>query len=574
MLRACPSLRMWRRSVSDSMFGVHPTFIGEVRVTPELLRIARLPRRTSPPAGYEGLTASLRSSTGTMELRPIQAQALAELHLCRGLLGPIRVGAGKTLVSFLAPLMVGSKRPLLLVPAKLRDKTKRDFAELWKHWDQPLIITVLSYELLGREQASKLMDEVHPDLIIADEAHKLANHHAAVTRRVGRYMEERPDTVFVALSGTLTKRRLRDFVHLAEWALGDQAPIPLEYKDLEAWGYALDEETKNPLRYRSGALSQLCGPEDGSFVGLNKIRHAFHRRLVETPGVVATDETAIDASIVIASWFSDWKPAKSILDGFKQLREDWETPEGMYLTSPVEVWRHARELALGFYYRWEPEPPQEWLEARRIWAAFVRNKLGHSGSLDSPAQVSRQFSDTVEYLQWERVKNDYEPTTVPIWLDDEVLCGAAAWVQAEGGIAWIEHQAVGAKLESLGVPYYGRMGVRLGEPIEEARGGIAASIAANREGRNLQHYSQNLVLSSPTTGSAWEQMIGRTHRDGQKADEVSFEVFVGCRELLRGLWQAVSDAQYQKGIVGSCQKLLEATITVPRPGQEKQHEYL
>jgi hypothetical protein len=83
--------------------------------------------------------------------------------------------------------------------------------------------------------------------------------------------------------------------------------------------------------------------------------------------------------------------------------------------------------------------------------------------------------------------------------------------------------------------YYGRGGVdENGRPIEQhvKDWSMIASIASNAEGRNLQGWSNNLITSCPPNGSQIEQLLGRTHRDGQEADEVNVEVMLGCAENL------------------------------------------
>lgn len=538
----------------------------------ELARVKGLPRRYRPPEGSEDLTEVLMQPRGAMALRDIQAQALAELFVLSGLFGLIRVGAGKTLITYLAPTMVDAKRPVLLVPAKLREKTYRDFEELEVDWKPGPPIKIVGYELLGRSQSASLLEELQPDLIMADEAHYLKNCKAAVTKRVGRYMEARPETKFVALSGTMTKRSLFDFAHLAEWCLGELAPVPLQWRDLDQWSRALDEDSVYTEWYHAGALRQLC-PEDVDWSKLvveygnerTAARELFRDRLVTTPGVVATKETPIDASLVIEPWLEEHVMDEDVQRAFDGLYNLWVTPDGIPLDSPVAVWRYSRELALGFYYRWEPEPPKYWLDARKVWSAFVREKLGRSSSLDSPSQVAAMFKDTPEFEAWAEVKDTYEYELVPVWLDHSVVSRAVDWSRKQEGIVWVEHRTVGELLEEYGLPYYGNLGLRKGKPIESAVGSVAASIAANKEGRNLQKYHRNLVLSPPTTGSAWEQMLGRTHRDGQKADEVTVEVYTGCLESHRAVWQAVSDAKFQQGVTGSPQKLTAATITVARP---------
>ena len=534
------------------------TYAGTVRDSDELRRVYALPSRVEPPTGYERLSELFRLPGSKAEFRPIQAQALAELRVVEGLIGLMRVGSGKTLVTRFASEMFDVQKPLLIVPAKLIEKTKREFAELDKEWRTPQVpITLMSYERLGRARWATYLEETLPDMIICDEAHRLKNPRAAVTRRVHRFIKEWPDTRFVALSGTLTRRSLMDFAHLAEWALGDGAPIPLQWPDLQEWCAALDEDSLVQGRFAPGALEVFMYPDEE---GLEAVRRGVKRRIISTPGVVATEESPIDASLLIDDWWPSYQPPEVIVEATKRLHDDWETPDDVLLTSAADVWRHARELALGFYYRWNPRPPDWWLDPRREWSAFVRATLLRSRTLDSEQQVAEIHREARIYLNWAEVRDQFKPNIEAVWLDTTVMSFVAGWTQ-EPGIVWVEHQAVADKLVEFGVPYYGRMGLnRFGQPIEDAEGGIAASIEANKEGRNLQKYNRNLVLSPPTTGQAWEQLLGRTHRDGQKADEVLVEVFFGCTENIKAFFQAMNDARYQRGITGTPQKLLEATV--------------
>lgn len=545
-----------------------------VPVSGELTRIARLPRRLWSPSNLEALArelgALLRTPDGTMALRPIQAQALFELGTTGGLFGVLRVGAGKTLISLLAPVVSFAQRPVLLIPAKLCGKTSRDWAELARHWLIPPP-HVISYEWLGRVQAAEALDEIAPDLIVADEAHKLKNPKAAVTRRVRRYMREHPETRFVAMSGTITKRSLFDYAHLALWSLKAQrSPVPVRFGDVETWADALDERKGQTRRADPGALAVLCNEEERAAWNVDRrsaARRAYRRRLVETPGVVATQETPIDASIVI----SEVEPPASpeVDEAFETLRRTWTTPDGWPIADGITLARHAREIALGFYYVWDPRPPRAWLEARAVWCAFVREKLSRSRTLDSELQVRQAFPDAPELAEWLAIRDTFEPHTVAEWLDGSIAQFCADWAFEHGGIVWTSHRCFGEVLHSLGVPYYGRGGKTYhGDVIEDhpTDRPMAASVQSNAEGRNLQAWSSNLITCPMPDGGGWEQLLGRTHRDGQEADEVTVDVIVSCAEHVGAFWQAVADARYVQDSTGSPQKLLLADVNVPRAG--------
>jgi len=83
---------------------------------------------------------------------------------------------------------------------------------------------------------------------------------------------------------------------------------------------------------------------------------------------------------------------------------------------------------------------------------------------------------------------------------------------------------------------------------------------ANSEGRNLQQWNKSLVISCQPSGKLFEQLLGRTHREGQEADEVSYEVMFACKEQMDGFYQALADARYLQDTLGSPQKLLYADL--------------
>lgn len=546
--------------------------VGEVKPNDELRRIARLPRRLWDSYAEEladELTVILRAPGGTMRLRPIQAVALAEIGTVGGMFGPIRVGAGKTLVSLLAPECAFACRPLLLVPASLVGKTERDQAVLRAHWRLPEFVRIMSYEWLGRVQAAEALEDYRPDLIVCDEVHRLKNPRAAVTRRVRRYMSECPETKFVGMSGTVTKRSIKDYAHIIRWThKPDAVPIPRWHGDLELWADALDERKGQIRRADPGALRVLCNEDEDRAWDQEPrrtARRAYRRRLVETPGVVATKETPIDASIRVRG--VEPPVSKAIDEAFARLRYRWETPDGWPIADGLAMFRHARELALGFYYVWDPRPPAHWLEARRAWAAFVRNVLRHSRKLDSELQVRNRFGDADECRAWLAVREEFVPNTEPRWIDASVLRFATAWAHKHKGIVWTEHTCFGELLsKTSGIPYYGRKGLdERGNPIDVHSPGtpLIASIQSNSTGRNLQAWSSNLIASMPANGMQTEQLFGRTHRDGQDADEVLFDVLVSCAEHVGAFWQAVRDCEFVHDSTGSPQKLLVADVDMP-----------
>jgi hypothetical protein len=555
-----------------------------VEDTREVARIARLPRRVWPDdqaaALAAMLTAELRTPGGTMSLRSVQAVAIYEAMQCGGLFGPIRVGGGKTLVTLLLPAVLEAKRPILLLPAALVEKTWHDYHQLREHWRLPTNVQIESYEMLSLVQSAKKLEYVEPDLIVADEVHYLKNKRAGRTRRVVRYMDAHPDTRFVALSGTVMKGSIREFAHILRWCLKAGAPIPATDDEVGAWADALDEKV-NPLgRRQPGALFSI-GHAEGED-DLTRARRVFQGRLLETHGVVASAKNdGVTCSLRVSA--IEYEPAPVTVEHIRQMREGtkdsrgkyvvrpWTTPDGWTFATPLEFKMYLRQLALGFNSCWDPRPPPEWTEARRDWATFVRDTLAESDALDTELQVANAVDAgrlrTTTLKAWRAVRDSYKVQPKDVWHDDAALRVCAEWMERERGIVWCEHVFFAKRLSrETGAAYYGAQGLtESGESITLVKPGraIIASVKANSAGRNLQMFSTNLVTSFPPDALTAEQMIGRTHRDGQEADEVVVDILLGCREHYDSLQRALDGARAASDTLGHDQKLFLADIVIP-----------
>jgi hypothetical protein len=545
-----------------------------VQESDEFRRIFALPRR-SLDLKYgewlaERITALYRQPGGRMKLHALQALALEAIHDHNGCVAPITVGGGKTLIALLAPSIVGAKRPMLLVPAKLRDKTHRDVRYYRQHFRLPNVY-VESYEKLGRVTGAEILERYAPDMIIADEAQRLKNRSAAVTRRVRRYLSKSTGVRVVILSGTITTRSLMDYAHLLEWALRERSPAPRLFQVAQEWSQALDEKVVD--RVGPGVLTKFWNEEEallGERDPVAATRRAYRRRIVETPGVVASVDGGVETSLQICVEFRPPGPAATA--AIETMSRTWETPCGYAIGSPLEKWRHELEMQCGFYYLWDPPAPREWLERRSAWAKVCREILALNRSgLDSELQVAQaidkgDFHRGKEELDaWRAVRDTFKPNNVPKFIDDTYLEQVEKWVKEAPGIVWTLHVAFGERLsEKLGLPFYSKGGLnRDGVAIESEKGDrpIVASIQSNGEGRNLQQFCRNLVVVPPSTGSIWEQLIGRTHRRGQQADEVVFDVWLGCDAAFRGMAQAIRDARYIQDQTGNVQRLVIADYT-------------
>jgi hypothetical protein len=502
-----------------------------VENSPDLQRILDLPRRTVTDVD---LSDVLRLRKGRQDLRPAQSLALYELAEYGGLLGPMHVGGGKTLVALLAPYLLEAERPVMLVPAAM--KRRADYMEYAKHWPIKMPL-MLGYEELGRASRAGALTGLRPDLVIADEAHRLKNPNAAVTRRVTRYVEQ-SGCRFLGLSGTFLSTCIG--VHrMGQWALGDLSPFPHATPTAQRWDAALDPTIPWNQRALPGALFAF-GAEPAK---------DYHQFTLDSPGVVHSPGKGCAASLVA----SKWRP--EIPEECRRLIAQVEAtscrPDGEPM-EPVEEARCLAQLALGCWYSWDPLPPLPWLDARRRWVLFVQSVRDRfdTDDMDSPAQIEAAYPE--QAAAWHRVKSTYKPRTVVRWVSDAVLRQAVGWAKSTGGVVWTRWDAVGKKLQSWGLPYYGQGALGPdGTHVEQARGPIAASIRTCGQGANLQYqYQHSLFLDLPGGPDIWEQLIGRTHRSGQPRDEVFIDINASTsyhqRTLRRALQQAADSPENRK----------------------------
>lgn len=587
-----------------------------VQVCAEFKRIDALPRRVAAVDAHtvERVSAMMLRPGAVGALRPIQVQALLECLQSGGMLGPIRVGAGKTLISFLAPTICGAQRPVLLVPAKLREKTIHEYVEAARTWRVHPRLTVDSYQMQSRaDHAARMLDHA-PDMLILDECHALKSPLPAVTRRITRYVErgcsahEDKDPRcaecvarvirVVPLSGTLIRADIRDAAHLAAWALGAGSPFPRTWTALETWGAAMDQK-RDPGEHAADAGVLLRWAKGDT---VSDVREGFRDRVRQTPGVIATTDAGPEIPLVLERW----SPASSpeIDRAVEQLAATWQLPDGRDIEDPLRQTDALNTLALGFWYRWRVEPPKRWLHTRRLWAWFVRQTIAaRRYQLDSVEQVARACRDgaipvptIAELLEereercdhrgiwwtksdkpvpwdvdptapiataWRDVAPTFEPESEARWFDDSVAQQAARWAQETGGIVWTQFGPFGRRLDDLGVPYYGAGGLRAGVMIERASGPVAASVAANSEGRNLQsQWSRSLVTSvrgGRQSAAGLEQLIARTHRDGQTSESVRVAFMLVHEHQSVAFASVLNGARYLEQTTGQPQKLTIAT---------------
>lgn len=438
---------------------------------------------------------------------------------------------------------------------------------------------------------------------VVHNCHRAKNPKAACTRKLHGYIESRraigaPLTV-VVMSGTMSRTSLRDHATLQRLALGDGAPVPHRSDTVTAWNAILGEgDEADNLYLEAGVLADwarpdLLGPEREAVAWAGSrasIRVGFRQRMLDTPGVIGSAVAPCDAALTLDAWTP---PVPDVVtNALAALYADGEMPDGQTCGDALELYRHESTLALGFWDRWKIQPPAIWRQSRRLWHNVTRRILANSKKRHSVLDVANAIDrgeiadpNLREYVtRWEIAKVDelmaqappdltvlrcwravepaFAPSSAPVWLCDDLVRAAGAWLEREKGVVWVDSVAFGRALEGLGFSYYGAGGLdKRKRTIETASGPIVASVASSGTGRNLQQWHTGLVVQPDQDAVTNEQMIARHHRPGQLADEVTFTYACFVDAHRRQLDKAWERSILLSDTWGQPQKLLIATQT-------------
>ena len=524
--------------------------LGGVPHTPELERILRLPRRSSsepfPPSLSSELSHHIFApSSPERGLRPVQAESFHTIDVMRGMLGMIGVGEGKTLISQISPFILDLYPALLMVPGGLVKKTKVEFdwwAETFRIRIRPP--SILSYQLLSHPKHQQDLLKLRPRLIVLDEAHHAANPFSALSTRLAEYLEAFPETVVIAMSGTLIERSLLDIHHLLQWTLGpDASPLPRTREECAVWAQALDHEVPFGSRRAKGALKVF---DEGGGFGVY---------LRNTLGVVVGGSTDVGASIRYRVLSFD---LGADIKRHLAAADDGVRPDGEVEFEAATLSSLKFTLSLGFWLRWKEPGPPLWMEKRRRWGQFVRWTLEQRlPNLDSEEMVRQAYGDsTQEGKEWFAIEPSFVPETEVVWLDRSIIPAVIEKSKLRYPLIWCAHPACASLLN----PYFGAGGKDLhtGRSILDVTKPVTAglSIEANIEGKNLQHlWHENLLLDIPKSASTLEQLIARTHRPGQRKDEVVVTFYAPTAAHRERIAFVKQQAQWLEQFKGKKQKL-------------------
>lgn len=561
----------------------------------EMERVLFLPIDQRQPEDYdednklvERFTEALGRGDSDRKLLPAQALCLDVFSSEGGLLANVGVGHGKTLIGLLAPTIfqLDSYEALYLHPAGTRQSLHNEVVEQHPHFKIETQIHAMSYTELSQQDGMEKLQDCDPQLIIADEAHNLRRTNSARTKRLKRWFSANPETLFIGMSGTLTSDSISEFAHLSEWALRSGSPVPRSWMAQDNWKRTLDVDdyTKVPRQYHWEQMQPLMDAfgTGEELMELNyeerktELRTAFMERFSSAPGVVRTSRASVGASIrgrpIERGDFDSGVP-ECVAEALQRVKDRLLLPCETELDDPLAKGRALRQLSLGFYYRWDwpnDEVDREWLYARREWREQVRRIVRYGPSdLDTPGLVQNavqrgEYDHDDEIMEawneWDDHRHKDPPPKETIWLDDYVVQDVLERVErvtdnGHAPIVWYHWRAVAERLDELGLDIYWPGG---GRDPEQASGDapIGLAIKSAKEGNNLQQFDNNILPTPPSNGLLWEQLLGRTHRQGQEADTVQFSAYVQTDKLRQSVRDAIVDAQYVERTQDQRQKLL------------------
>jgi hypothetical protein len=570
----------------------------------DLERILKLPKRRPPNEEQIIEEETRRYGKGNVKCRCaekwplrgcvkrlnfIQAWSLRELRILGGLLGPIGVGYGKTLLDLLSPLAVPKTRvAVLMVPPNLYlQLVEHDWDYYSQHWnlpnlagdfDRPFvpgrpIVHVVKYSVLSSPKSTSLLRSLNPDLMVLDESHNVASHSSVRGKRY-RAFNNKGRVRNASWTGSMVEDGIEDYGDQAQFALRDLSPVPLDYHVRHQWSLAIDPPRGNSLPLPPGRLLELCKGDES-------LRRGFRRRFLSTPGVVATRESSLKTGLEI----SVRRPPKippEVLRDLAKPREKAKRPDGEELVTQLDIARTIKQVASGFFYVWRYPGQQkrktidEWFRVRQLWRKEQRKKLSRAREgMDSPLLITNATKrfyanykgplptwNAEHWPAWCEIKDKVNHVKAVVWISEWLVDDAIAWGKHSPGIIWFNLTALGKKIaEKGGFEFFGP-GNKAARAIQNVDGKktIVASIAAHGTGRNLQNaFHRNLMTGIPSKNKVFEQLIGRTHRQGQRAKTVTVELYQHIEEFRKSLDHARERAKYIQETKGNMQKLAYAT---------------
>lgn len=390
-----------------------------------------------------------QATTQPFRLHPEQIDGAWTYETYGGLVAPLGVGAGKGLLSILCAIKAiasrGHYRAAILVPPRLINQTMEKLipqarqrldcqglpfrvcagsaAQRKNAIQQPgRAIYFFTYSSLSTQTGYDELLALEATAYILDEAQNVSRHSAARTKRLHaiwnaleqanifekhRQMLGRDKTIsrieVVPMSGTIVKKSINDYAHLAASALGILSPAPIRGLAISTYGACLDSgkvgeaagtlssqdgrhlmqflswATANKIDYR--AAERRADENDDEYhrrceVSLTpqeQLRNAYRARFNGTPGVVASSDQNVDSSLLIG-WHEPIRPtdtdAANMVLLMRRILEKGETPNGDAISYAMHNFKWLWEISNGFYNSLEWPPVEQvrktYLQSRNV----------------------------------------------------------------------------------------------------------------------------------------------------------------------------------------------------------------
>ncbi len=528
----------------------------------------------------------LHKNKGKAQLREVQARALAMILKYRGLFAPIGVGHGKSLVAWLAPVVLGNARTVIMMPPPMVEPFKKEI-DKFKHFfivPNP-VPEIVPYSILSSASGTDLLKRLNPQVIIADEGHALMHADSARTKRLMRFFSENPNTIFITLSGTFFAKKPSQLAHLVQFSLDGNAFMPVRGRALEIWANCVDLDGR-PNESDWDAFAPLAVAEGINlkpFAGdkrLELARKSVYSRLRATPGVVTTIEMSFEAPLnIVTHDHNEIAVPPEVEAALVKVLTEEETPDGDdIIVDDAQKARIQNYLSAGFFYRWAWEKvggkDAEWIMARKVWHKALRKELEKRSKegYDSPLLIANTLDRQLlidptlahkkplhgAYDMWLEQRHKPVPPTEAVWVSDFFVRWLVDFV-SDGvpTVIWYSSRAMGEALAAAGFDVYG-----VGTEVPEFSGQtVCASIQVHGEGKNgWQPWWRALLAEPPVNSKKYEQLLGRQHRPGQKHGFVEVHVPVHTAKLRKALDSAVRGAYHTKELSGVDQRLLLANF--------------
>lgn len=568
-------------------------------------------------------------------LWPVQVGAVEAYRRHGGGLFPIRVGWGKTGVCLMIAEEAyrrGVRKILLVVPPQLVPGLVKRHVPEWRRRVSLSVpmhfiagraraarkvvaesgapgLYVFPYSLLSAMDAVPVLQAIGPQLVIADEAHNLANPTAGRTKVLLSVLKETKARL-VAMSASITSKHISDYHHLATHALGHLSPLPRSNSMAFFWGQMIDSDACEPSGHAIKLMRPLLEwaarlhPEEKFRPDQTEsYRRAYKHRFTTAPGVVASGEEEISVSLRL----ENIEPAphgarlQELMDG---VEENYETPQGEPIDHALHKFKWLYELSHGFFNSLVWPTPEQLMQKRRVSLEeakdLLRRARAHLACQQEYHKLLRAFFDTNDdptlatprqvglnislhggrdvgdplAAAWRAMHGaDFpgrpEREQVAVRVDDYKVRRAVEWAREfKHGLVWVHnlelalwtveamaeagldplHAPAGANdlIEDVGDPGRGGKGDRL----------VVASMPSHNEGRNLQAFQNQLYLQWPRPARIAEQSLGRTHRNGQKADELVVHTMLHTEFDHQMRAACLNEAVYVQQTTSARQKIL------------------